>query len=67
MTLCLTLPFDTSRHCSRLVYQHWEDLTDMAVAEFTSDEMCLYLKYCPAKDTHTQAVSSVSGGDVGQF
>ncbi|XP_054258859.1 prosaposin isoform X2 [Macrosteles quadrilineatus] len=64
MTLCLTLPFDTSRHCSRLVYQHWEDLTDMAVAEFTSDEMCLYLKYCPAKDTHTQAVSSVSGGDV---
>jgi len=61
MTLCLSLPFDTSRHCSQLVHQHWEDFTDMVVAEFTSDEMCLYLKKCPVSESQH---STPIGGNV---
>uniref|UniRef100_A0A1B6I9E6 Pulmonary surfactant-associated protein B n=1 Tax=Homalodisca liturata TaxID=320908 RepID=A0A1B6I9E6_9HEMI len=61
MTLCLSLPFEESRHCSRVVASHHEELTDMVLAEFTSDEMCFYMKYCTPTPS---AVVTLSGGDV---
>uniref|UniRef100_A0A1B6M406 Pulmonary surfactant-associated protein B n=1 Tax=Graphocephala atropunctata TaxID=36148 RepID=A0A1B6M406_9HEMI len=62
MMLCLSLPFEESRHCSRVVASHHEDLTDMVLAEFTNDEMCFYMKYCTA--TPSPQATNLIGGDV---
>lgn len=59
MTLCLSLPYEQSRHCSRVVAAHHEDLVDMVTAEFTSDEMCFFMKYCSAQPSVVPV-----GGDI---
>lgn len=65
MSLCLNLEYADSRHCSRLLDSHHEDLTDMVTAEFTGEEMCYYMKYCtPASSMDALAIAGV--GDVGK-
>lgn len=56
------MTYEDSRDCNRVLASHQEDLADMITAEFTSDEMCFFMKYCPVKTSLTSV-----GGDTGMF
>lgn len=65
MSLCLNLEYEDSRHCSRLLDAHHEDLADMVTAEFTGEEMCYYMKYCTPPSS-LDALANAGVGDVGE-
>lgn len=59
-TLCNSLPKSLVEECYRFVEKYEEDLIDTVIANFTSQEVCVFLKLCDSRNPNPTSEPSTT-------